>query len=400
MYTNRAARHSHGNSRFQNQRRNFGNRNSRPARRQADIDVSLFVNKAQEVAPEEAYIPKHSFSDFAIADQLKQNIFAHGYTTPSPIQDQTIPPILEGKDVVGIANTGTGKTAAFLIPLINKVFLNRSQKILIVAPTRELALQIEEEFVAFAKNLNIYSTLCIGGVSSQAQLQSLRRNPNFVVGTPGRLKDLIQNTNFNLSACNNIVLDEVDRMMDMGFIQDVRFLISQLALKRQSLFFSATVSPEIISVMHTFLKNPVTISVKKRETTSQVDQDIIKVNGGQKIDILQNLLNQPDFKKVLVFGRTKHGVEKLSRKLTKNGYKAAAIHGNKSQGQRQRALEAFKKNQIQVLLATDVAARGLDIDDVSHVINYDIPGTYEDYVHRIGRTGRADKKGKALTFVD
>ncbi len=399
MYNNsRYSRPNRGNGRprYQNQ----GGRQNRSNQRQQDIDVSLFVKKAQEQPVQTEYIPQHKFSDFLISDQLKQNIASHGYVTPTPIQDQAIPHLLAGKDVVGIANTGTGKTAAFLIPLINKVLYNRSQKVLIVAPTRELAVQIEEEFLGFAKNLNMYSTLCIGGVSMHNQINSLRRNPAFVIGTPGRLKDLIQNTNFNLSVCNNIVLDEVDRMLDMGFINDMRFLISKLPQQRQSLFFSATVAREVTAIMHTFLKNPVTISVKTAETAENVDQDIIKVNKNTKIDELHNLLAQEGFGKVLVFGRTKWGVEKLSKTLQKRGIKAAAIHGNKSQGQRQRALDDFKQQKIQVLLATDVASRGLDIDDVTHVINYDIPATYEDYVHRIGRTGRANKKGKALTFVE
>lgn len=370
-------------------------------RKQQYINPALFIQKAQEMPEQtEQYVPKHNFSDFQITEQLKKNILAHGYTTSTPIQDQTIPSILEGKDVIGIANTGTGKTAAFLIPLINKVLTNRSEKVLIVVPTRELAVQIEEEFLHFAKFLMLSSVLCIGGALMQKQMQGLRQNPSFIIGTPGRLKDLVQRRNLKLFYFKNIVLDEVDKMLDMGFIHDVKFLINELPPVRQSLFFSATISPQVKDLMQVFLKNPVTVSVKTQETAVRIEQDIVKLKGRNKIDVLHDMLAQEEYKKVLLFGRTKYGVEKLARVLSQRGFHVASIHGNKSQNQRQRALTQFKTNQIQVLLATDVAARGLDIDDVTHVINFDLPQNYDDYVHRIGRTGRANKKGMALTFVD
>ncbi len=381
---------NHFKPRFNNQRRS----QPRP------LAPSLFVRKAALEKTQEAIIVQHQFSDFLIADQLKQNIAAKGYTVPTPIQDKVIPFVLEGRDVIGIANTGTGKTGAFLIPLINKIFYNRSAKVLIIAPTRELAIQIQEECDVFARRMNIFSVLAIGGVGMHNQFVALKRNPQFVIGTPGRLKDLVQQGKLHLSMFHNTVLDEVDRMMDMGFINDIRFLISKLPLSRQSLFFSATIPPAAHSLMQAFLKNPVTISVKTHDTVEGVEQDIIKVNGRKKIDVLRDLLSQEDFKKVIVFGRTKWGVEKLSKILSLSGLKVAVIHGNKSQGQRQRALDEFKKGEMHILLATDVASRGLDIDDVTHVINYDQPASYDDYVHRIGRTGRANKKGIALTFVD
>lgn len=369
-------------------------------KKQSNVNPALFVNKpAQEIDIPQVNV-KHKFSDFLIAEQIKVNIQNKGYTTPTAIQDQVIPQVLEGRDVIGIANTGTGKTGAFLIPLVNKVLYNRSQKVLIVAPTHELAVQINEELKIFAKDMNIYSVLLIGGSGMFSQIQGLRKQHDFVIGTPGRIKDLKMRGKLNLANYNNIVLDEVDRMLDMGFIHDMKFIISHLPGHRQSLFFSATFPPQVAPIAQTLLRNPITISVKSQETARNIDQDIIKINGRNKIDVLHNLLTEDGFDKVLVFGRTKWGIEKLSKTLQLRGFKAQAIHGNKNQNQRQRALDQFKREEIQVLLATDVASRGLDIDDVTHVINFDAPMSYEDYVHRIGRTGRADKKGKAITFVE
>ncbi len=372
----------------------------RPYHRQKTVDVSLLVRKTTQSAAQEIYKPEHMFSDFLMSDELKQNIKDRGYTTPTPIQDKTIPHLLLGKDVIGIANTGTGKTAAFLIPLLNKIFFNRANKVLVVVPTRELAVQIEEECNALAKNMQIFSVLCIGGASMHNQIYKLRRDYNVVIGTPGRLNDLKKQGKLNFALFNNIVLDEVDRMMDMGFINDIKFIISHLPNDRQSLFFSATVSREIQTIIQTFLKNPLTISVKSNETPINVDQDIVKINGRQKLNVLYDLLSQEGFDKVLLFGRTKWGVEKLAKQLSMKGFRVAALHGNKNQNQRQRALGEFKQNRVNILLATDIASRGLDIDDVTHVINYDLPESYEDYIHRIGRTGRANKKGIALSFVE
>ncbi len=383
-------------------RKSFQQRN-RFAPRKAKVktmDPTLLVRSAVETRAQPTPHIAHQFADFLISDQIKRNIAAKGYTTPSPIQDQVIPLVLAGRDVVGIANTGTGKTAAFLVPLINKILYNRSEKVLVVAPTRELAVQIQDELKSFSAGMNIFSVLCIGGVSMYNQIQGLRRNPNFVIGTPGRLKDLKNQGRLSIASCQTIVLDEVDRMLDMGFINDVRFLMSHLPKIRQSLFFSATLSPEIKTIIHTFAQNPAMISVKVQETASNVDQDIIKTHGRPKFDVLHDLLRQDGLDKVIVFGRTKWGIEKLAKQLNIKGLSVVALHGNKNQNQRQRALEQFRRNEVSILLATDIVARGIDIDDVTHVINYDIPPTYEDYVHRIGRTGRAQKKGIALTFVD
>lgn len=382
--------------RYSHYRKSFSPRQQRVK----TVDVSLLVRKSTQDITDMPQPIQNQFADFLISDQLRRNIAQKGYTKPTPIQDKVIPLALQGKDIVGIANTGTGKTAAFLIPLINKILYNRTQRVLIVAPTRELAVQTQQEANAFTKNMNIFSLLCIGGVGIYKQIQGLKKNPNIVIGTPGRLKDLIQQGKLPIVSFNNIVLDEVDRMTDMGFIADIKFLITKLPSKRQSLFFSATIPPQTTSIIQTLLKSPVTISVKTRETVATVEQSIVKINGRNKTEVLRNMLSQSDFRKVLVFGRTKWGINRLSTTLMQQGLKVAAIHGNKSQIQRQRALDQFKNGRINVLLATDLASRGLDIDDISHVINYDQPASYEDYIHRIGRTGRANKKGVALTFVE
>lgn len=364
------------------------------------IRAVQLINSLKTAETEEVFIPKNGFSDFALTEQLKTNILAKEYSIPTPVQDQAIPAILEGRDVIGIANTGTGKTATFLIPLVNKVFLNKSEKVFIVAPTRELALQIHEELRFFSKGLGIRTVLCIGGMSLWRQKNELKQSNNFVIGTPGRIRDLIGERSLSLSQFHTVVLDEADRMVDIGFINDIKYFISLLPTNRQSLFFSATISGKVNEILKAFVHNPVTVSVKTQDTAENIDQDVVKVNRHEKIDKLHDLLTQDGFEKVLVFGRTKWGVQKLTDELVRRGLRAAAIHGNKSQGQRQRVLDQFKRNEISILLATDVASRGLDIPDVSHVINYDMPASYEDYVHRIGRTGRANKKGVALTFIE
>ncbi len=369
-------------------------------KRTPSYNPAMFIKQAVTKETAVEYIPRNQFADFPISDALKANIVSRGYTKPTPIQDQAIPLLLQGRDVVGIANTGTGKTAAFLIPLIDKVLKQPNQNVLIVTPTRELAVQIEDEFWAFANNIGLSSVLCIGGVNIEKQIRGLRNRPQFVIGTPGRLKDLTNRRSLYYEDYTTIVLDEVDRMLDMGFINDVRQMIRELPQNRHSLFFSATVPENVKSIMNQFLHDPITVSVATRQTSDHVNQDVVKTNGKSKIEVLHDLLIQEGFDKVLVFGRTKWSMEKLTKELQTRGFRAASIHGNKTQYQRQKALDLFKKNQIQVLIATDLASRGLDIDNVTHVINYDLPETYEDYIHRIGRTGRADRIGNALTFID
>ncbi len=365
------------------------------------IRASESAQKTASVEAETVYMPQHQFADFSISEELKSNIAAKGYSTPTPIQDQAIGEILAGKDIIGTSNTGTGKTAAFLIPLVEKVFRNKAQRVLIVTPTRELALQITQELREFARGLGLRTALVIGGASMWRQRNDIRQDPHFVIGTPGRLKDVIRGKILSMSQFRNVVLDEADRMVDIGFINDIKYFISLLPTPRQSLFFSATISGKVGEVLRLFVKNPVTISIKKHDAAVNVNQNLVKVvDKYKKVDQLHDLLIQKGFDKVLVFGRTKWGVQKLADELTERGFKVAAIHGNKRQNQRQHVLDQFKRNEIQILLATDVASRGLDIPDVSHVINYDLPSSMDDYIHRIGRTGRADKKGIALTFVE
>lgn len=388
----------------QNGSTNNRSRSGAPSRgkrnyQEMDVDLSKLINKAKPAEDTAPYVPDMSFADLPIDQQLKENILSKGYLTPTPIQDKSIPQVLMGHDVVGLANTGTGKTAAFLIPLINRVIYDRAQNVLIMVPTRELALQIETEFYGFTRRLNINAVTCVGGAAIEPQLRVLRRKPNFVIGTPGRLKDFIDRGELNLSAFGTVVLDEADRMLDMGFIGDMREIIALMPKKRHTLFFSATMDKGIEKLIGEFLNDPVHISVKTRDTAATIDQDVVYFQGGNKFDRLVSLLKEENMDKVLVFGRTKHGVERLANDLSRAGVPAESIHGDKTHGRRQKALSLFKQDHVRVLVATDVAARGLDISGVSHVINYDLPGTYEDYTHRIGRTGRAGKTGKALTFV-
>ncbi|MCE9517713.1 DEAD/DEAH box helicase [Candidatus Nomurabacteria bacterium] len=365
------------------------------------IDVSRFISKATIVEKEEIYLPTHTFADFNIDPRLKAAIAHKQYIYPSPIQDKSIPHALEGRDILGIANTGTGKTAAFLIPIINKILLNNKETAIIIAPTRELALQIEKEFNEFAVGMKMWAVSCVGGAPIFAQIKNLRRGCNLVIGTPGRLLDLVKRGEIDLSTTRNVVLDEADRMLDMGFIDDITFLLEKTANDRQTFLFSATLPKPIEVLISRFTKDPVRVIVKTRDTSKNVEQDVVRVARGiDKIDVLCELLsNSAEFKKVIIFSEMKHAVEKLSNELVKRGFKANSIHGDKRHNERQRALKAFKEDQIDILVATDVAARGLDIPDVTHVINYEIPQTYDTYVHRIGRTGRASKKGVALTFV-
>lgn len=389
-----------GRPSFGGSRGGYGGRSGRSSFN-TKIDVSRYINKDVKQEVVKPYVPHHAFADFEIEEHMKENLIKKGYVTPTPIQDKAIPEILKGNDVVGIANTGTGKTAAFLIPLINKVILNKNEQVLVVAPTRELAIQIDDELKMFAKGTGLYAVCCVGGSPIGKQLRELREFNHFIIGTPGRIKDLIERKALDLSKCKNVVLDEADRMLDMGFINDMHYFMKKMSVDRQTLFFSATLSPEVEKLIKDFLKDPVRVSVKTGDTSKNIEQDVVRIKPGEnKMDVLHDLLTKDGFEKVLVFGKTKHGVERLSETLTKKGISAVSIHGNKNQGQRQRALELFKNNKAKVMVATDVAARGLDIPNVTHVINFDVPSTHEDYIHRIGRTGRGDKKGKAFTFVD
>jgi ATP-dependent RNA helicase RhlE len=358
------------------------------------------MNKTVVTTSEPVFVAEHTFADFDINVHLKKNIEARHYVSPTPIQDKAIPHALLGQDVVGLAETGTGKTAAFLIPLIDKVMKQKGERVLIMAPTRELAVQIEKELAGFAKGLGFRGMVAVGGANIGPQISQLKHDPAFVIGTPGRLKDLLERKALVLSGFGTVVLDEADRMLDMGFIDDMRTILAKMRKERHTLFFSATMGKEIERLIGDFLEQPVIISVKTQDTSRNVEQDVVRIpRGKDKFDVLAELLKDREFSRVLVFGRTKFGVEKLAKALSRMHIHAESIHGNKTYGARIRALEAFKSGKVSALVATDVAARGLDIPAVSHVINYDLPSTYEDYIHRIGRTGRANLKGKALTFV-
>ncbi len=376
-------------------------RNQKSSHRGAYIHPSKFINKATITTTETVYESKHTFKDFGFQSILQHNLDKKGFTKPSAIQDQAIKPILEGKDVVGLANTGTGKTAAFVLPLIEKLIGRPPQPtVLIMAPTRELALQINDEFKIFSQGLRLFSALVVGGTDINRQIRELKRGQHVIIGTPGRLRDLMNRGQIDLSKVACLVLDEADRMLDMGFVNDIRSIIQDLPEKRQTLFFSATITQSIRVLIDEFLTDHIEISVRTADTSERVDQDVLYANTKEeKLEQLIALLQSPEFEKTLVFGETKFGVQRLSDHIEKIGISSVAIHGNKSQPQRQRALRAFKDNTAKVMVATDVAARGLDIPNVTHVINFDQPMTYEDYVHRIGRTGRAGATGKALTFV-
>ena len=364
-----------------------------------NIDISRFINKAQTIV-EDVYAPTHTFNDFKVDVKLKENIAAKGYIVPSPIQDQAIPHALEGRDILGLANTGTGKTAAFLIPTINKILHNPKQKVIIITPTRELAIQIQRECIDLCRKLALFNVTCVGGAPIRTQIRELGQKHNIVIGTPGRLKDLFDRGVLKLNDVSTVVLDEADRMLDMGFIDDVRYFLKNIPQERQMLLFSATMAREIENLVHEFLHQPVKISVKTRDTSKNVDQDVVRVaDKSKKLDILAGLLQDSHFSKVLIFVETKRSVDRLQDELLGRGFNAEAIHGDKEHRQRQRSLANFSTGKAQILIATDVAARGLDISGVTHVINYEIPSSYDTYVHRIGRTGRADKKGIALTFV-
>ncbi|MBP7846123.1 MAG: DEAD/DEAH box helicase [Candidatus Pacebacteria bacterium] len=379
----------------------FGGKNGGGGRVQKTFNPSQFINKnVEETVEHVPYKSMRTFTDFQLNEKLTEAILKAGLVTPTEIQDQIIPHILANQDVVGLANTGTGKTAAFLIPLIDKALRFPDRQVLVLAPTRELAIQIEQELKKLTFNSKIYSVICVGGTSLVPQIKILKNKNQFIIGTPGRVLDLMKRRAMNANAIQAVVLDEADRMLDMGFIHDIRAILKDMPQQRETLFFSATMSPEITKLVDDFLRDPIKISVRKKDVTTNIEQDVVHfLDEKVKINVLIDLLKKDEFSKVLIFGKTKHGVEKLSKDLSKVGLEAESIHGNKSHPQRQRALKRFKEGGVNILVATDVAARGIHVDDISHVINYDLPPTYEDYVHRIGRTGRAAKRGKALTFI-
>jgi len=348
-----------------------------------------------------------SFETLGLSEELKSAVRTKGYTTPSPIQEKAIPVILEGKDILAAAQTGTGKTAGFTLPMLHLMSKNPPQgkgrrpiRALVVTPTRELAAQIQENILDYGKNLSLRSTVIFGGVSAKPQIRQLKDGIDILVATPGRLLDLQNQGYIDLSRVEFLVLDEADRMLDMGFIHDIKKVLALLPKQRQNLLFSATFSPNIRKLASNFMDNPVSVDVAPRNTAAEtVKQTIYPVHKKRKVALLKHLIKKGEWKQVLIFTRTKHGANRLAKRLDKAQIPALAIHGNKSQNARTHALKSFKEGKIQVLVATDIAARGLDIEQLPWVVNYELPNVPEDYVHRIGRTGRAGMTGQAISLV-
>lgn len=366
------------------------------------LDPTLFVKKAvaQEVTK---YTSTRLIQDLQVNPVIVNNLIKKGYKTPTEIQDKTLEAILDGRNLLGLAQTGTGKTAAFLVPIVNNLINQRPNfQVLIVSPTRELALQIEGEFKSISKDLNLSSNCLIGGTSVMRDVTNLRRPSHLIIGTPGRISDMIRQRALNLKNFSILVLDEFDRLLDMGFSHDIQFFVDGMSNRKQTILFSATEEKGQKTLISNLLENPVEVRVRTGNISPEsIDQDIVVVkNGENKMDVLVKMVRDKSFEKVLVFAETKRWVSRICKDLRQAGIKADEIHGNKSQNYRINALDSFKNKKIQVLVATDVAARGLDISHVSHVINYQQPKNMDSYIHRIGRTGRAGESGKAFTFVN
>ncbi len=372
---------------------------SRPVKKM--MDAGLFVKKAQPVI-ETQYISHRSIQDLPVNQSIIANLLQKGYVAPTEIQDKSIEPILRGADLMGLAQTGTGKTGAFLIPLAHNLLgKNPANQILVISPTRELALQIEKEFKSIASGLRLYSESLIGGTDVRKDLMKLRKPNHVIIGTPGRIQDMVQQRVIELGNFSTLVLDEFDRLLDMGFAPGILRIVDGMRNRKQTILFSATENRSQKALIGQLLKSPVEVRLHNSNNSGDnIDQEIIRVSEGEnKMAMLLNLVQNPDFEKVLIFADTKRWVSKICKNLRKAGIKADEIHGNKSQHYRLNALESFRNRRINVLVATDVAARGLDIDNVSHVINYQQPQNMDSYIHRIGRTGRAGKSGKAYTFI-
>ncbi len=404
-FTKRSSGSGHGSS--QGGRRSFGGggrgfRGGGGGRRRFQgehINETKYIRKATAKTAE-VYTSKHTFADFHTHEQLAKNLEALNFITPTPIQDQAIPVAMSGRDVIGIASTGTGKTAAFLIPIINRFIENRRHMAMVLAPTRELAQQIEAMFKELTKGMKIFSVSCVGGAPIGKQLRELELGVHIVIGTPGRVQDCIERRKIKLADFHTVVLDEADRMLDMGFVEDMRAILGGMPKERQGMFFSATFSPEIKKLCNDFLKDPVTVSVKTQDTADSVDQDVIRfTDASDQFAKLLEVVRRPDAQKVIIFRETKRSVDQLAEQLYYEGISVMPLHGDMRNRERERAVKALATGDAHVLIATDVAARGIDISDVTHVLNYDLPNNYDTYIHRIGRTGRAQKTGTALTFV-
>jgi ATP-dependent RNA helicase RhlE len=348
-----------------------------------------------------------SFDDFALNNAITRALSEEKYLVPTPIQAQTIPAVMSGRDVIGIAQTGTGKTAAFALPILHRLAANarrpapKSCRILVLSPTRELSSQTLDSFRAYGRHLRLRAALAIGGVSMGAQVRTLLNGVDILVATPGRLLDLVKSNALRLGEVECLVLDEADRMLDMGFIHDIRKIVAKLPAERQTLMFSATMPRAIAELAAHMLRDPIKVAVAPvASTADRVEQRVIRVDRSAKPAILVDVLRREAIDRVLIFTRTKHGADKVARSLVRAGIEATAIHGNKSQNQRERVLAAFRKGEVKVLVATDIAARGIDVDGISHVVNFDLPNVPETYVHRIGRTARAGAEGVAISLCD
>ena len=388
-------------------RRNGGNSRGRSSRggggkrKGTYIPVEKFIHEGRPLQ-EVKYESQFKFNEMPIHPTLLKNILDLGFTSPTGVQDKTFTPISEVRDVLAIANTGTGKTAAYLIPIINAILLGEDKfQTLIMVPTRELAEQVEDELKKLSKGLKLFGASFIGGKSISNDLRKLRRSFDFIIGTPGRLIDLSRRKAIRFEDFSVLILDEFDRMLDMGFSKDVNYITDQMASREQTLLFSATLDKTQKEIISSILNNPVEVKISSGNSTAEhIDQDVVYYNRKDKYEVLLAMLEKEDFEKVMVFTETKRGVGELAEKLKRSRIKVDEIHGDKTQSYRKYALKDFKDGKINVLVGTDVAARGLDISDVTHVINYQVPQDYETYIHRIGRTGRAGKKGTALTFVE
>jgi len=394
------------NNRRKPNRKGNGSHNGRNrSRRKAvsTIDPRSLVKKSSDLAETES-VSNESFKQFQLNGNLLRNIEKKGYVNPTEIQTRSFRALLEGRDMIGVANTGTGKTGAFLIPLIQRLTQNPRDPFttLVVVPTRELAVQVESEFKSLTHGMKLFVSCYIGGTSMGKDLAKARRGSHVVVGTPGRLLDLANRGAIRFQDMSVLVLDEFDRMLDMGFVNDIKKMVSRMQRREQTLLFSATIDPKQRSLINTLVQNPFEIKVSKgTAATNTVDQDIIELGPTEdKFGKLLNLISDDSFEKVILFAETKRLVDRLSKKLSKSGVPSGMIHGDKSQNYRNRAIEEFKRGRTRILVATDVAARGIDIQNVTHVINYQLPLTMDSYIHRIGRTGRAGNKGMAYTFIN
>ncbi len=343
---------------------------------------------------------EHTFADFSLDQRVVDAVRARGFDAPTPIQDKAIPPIMQGRDVIGLAQTGTGKTAAFLLPLISRLLTKDLRApVLIITPTRELAVQIAQDVEDFTAQTDLTHVVIIGGANARVQERTLREKPQIIIGTPGRLHDLLEQGVLTLSAVRAVVIDEIDRMVDMGFVRELKYLMEHVNPQRQTLVFSATLKKQLRQTVRAFLTNPVTVAITPRPSAMTVAQDIVWVRYGEdKVELLHDVLIAPGVARTIIFVNTKIDALALTAELKDRGFSVVALQGDLSQGARKRIITQFKEGKYAILVATDIAARGIDVPDVTHVINFDPPQTHDDYVHRIGRTGRSGKRGTALTF--